>query len=129
MANRRFAVAVTTAADGSFTGYTQPFAGRVLALFIVTGTLDAGTDWTITEEDTGAAIATLTNKNSGRVMPRDATHDVLGAASLYAAAGEPVEDAIPANGRIKVVVAQGGNATSGTLHVYVDASEVYRNSA
>ena len=129
MAIRRFAVAVTTIADGSYTGYTPPFAGRLLALVIATGTLDAGTDWTITEEDTGAALATLTNVNSGRIMPRAATHDVAGAASLYAAAGEPVEDLIPLLGRIKVVVAQGGNVTSGTLHVFVDASEVYRTTA
>ena len=128
MAIRRFAVAVTTAADGSFTGYTPPFAGRLLALFI-TGTLDVGTDWTITEEDTGAALATLTNVSSGRYQPRGATHGITGAASLYAAAGTAVEDTIPVMGRVKVVVAQGGNATSGTLHVYVDASEVYRTAA
>src|SRR3990167_7473679 len=125
---RRFAVAVTTVADGSFTGYTPSFAGRLLALYIVTGTLDAGTDWTITEEDTGAALATLTNANSGRFMPRAATHGITGTASLYAAAGTAVEDTIPVLGRVKVVVAQGGNVTSGTLHVYVDASEVYRTT-
>ncbi len=129
MAIRRFAVAVTTAADGSFTGYTPPFAGRLLALVIATGTLDVGTDWTITEEDTGAALVTLTNVNSGRYQPRGATHGITGAASLYAAAGTAVEDTIPVMGRVKVVVAQGGNVTSGTLHVYADASEVFRTAA
>lgn len=127
---RRFAVAITTAADGSFTGYTPPLAGFVHQVRFVDTDLDDTADITVTEEDTGAAIVTLTNQAAtATFMPRGATHDTAGAASLYAAAGEPVEDRIPAFGRIKVVVAQGGNAKTGTLYVYVEASEVFRTSA
>lgn len=69
------------------------------------------------------AVLTMTNQAaSGTYAPRHATHDTAGAASLFAAGGEPVEALIPIAGeRLKVIVAQGGNAKSGTLHVYIES--------
>lgn len=52
--------------------------------------------------------------------PAKATHDTVGAASLYAAAGEPVEDHIWAgNDRVQIVVASGGDSKSGSFEVVV----------
>lgn len=117
----RHVVAITTDASGDFTGYTPVVNGFVQGVRFVDTDLDAGADITVTCDVSGQAIVTLTNQaNTATVLPRAATHDVAGAALLYAAGGAAVSDLIPvADERIKVVVAQGGNATTGTLHVYV----------
>lgn len=117
----RHEVAIATDASGDFTGYTPVVNGFVQAVRFVDTDLDDGGDITITCDESGAAIVTLTNQAStATVLPRAATHDVAGAASLYAAAGEPVEALIPvADERIKVVVAAGGNTKTATLHIYV----------
>ena len=84
--------------------------------------LDTGADLTITGETTGMAIATLTNIGTAAVSwaPRLATHTILGAAALYAAAGVAVLDRIAmSNERIKVVVAQGGTSLKGQLSIWV----------
>lgn len=117
----RLAVAITTDAAGDFTGHTKVTNGFVRAVRFVDTDLDATADITVTCGASGAAIVTLTNQAaSTTVHPRQATHDTAGAASLYAGAGEPVESDIPvADETIKVVVAQGGNVKTGTLHIYV----------
>lgn len=110
-----------TAADGTgtfYSDYVGAAGAHVEALKFAIGTLSAGADLTITDEDTGLPIVTWTNPADGAVVyPRAATHDVTGAASLYAAGGAAVNAPIPVTGRVKVVVAQGGNAKSGTLTV------------
>lgn len=111
---------VETDASGDATVYTaEAVHGRVLQLLISNTDLDAGADWAITGETTGVSVLTLTDANSGTYAPRQATHGTDGSASLYAATGEAVEDAVFVAGeRIKVVVANGGNATSGTLYLW-----------
>ena len=52
-------------------------------------------------------------------LPRAATHDETGAASLYAAAGEPVEDAMATGpGELTFTVAQGGATKAGTFYFW-----------
>ena len=54
------------------------------------------------------------------VAPRQPTHDLIGVASLYAAAGEGVEvPVVVGNDRVKIVVASGGDTKTGTFHVIV----------
>lgn len=117
-------IAITTAADGSFTGYSNVVNGRVLEVrLVVPGSngLEATVDVTITNEVTGAQILALTDQNgSGTWAPRQATHSTAGAAALHAAGGTAVNDyCVVAESRLKVVVAQGGNAKTGTLYVTV----------
>ena len=116
---QRHAVSLTTIADGSVTGYTPVVTGKISQLRYVKTDFADGVDFTITAEATGEAIWTGTNVNASvTVAPRQATHDTAGAASLYAAAGEPVEDYIAvANDRIKIVIAQGGDTKTGVIHV------------
>ena len=116
---QRHAVSLTTAADGSATGYTPVVTGRIETLRYVKTDFVDGVDFAVTLEATGEAVWSQSDVNaSATVAPRQATHDVLGAASLYAGAGEPVEDKIAvANDRIKIVVAQGGDTKTGTVHV------------
>ena len=117
----RHAVAVTTDASGDFTGYTPNVTGRVVSIQYVKNNFADTADFTITAETTGQGLWTQANVTaSATKAPRQPTHDAIGAASLYAAGGEPVEDHIYlANERVKVVVAQGGNATTGTFYITV----------
>ena len=49
-----------------------------------------------------------------------ATHWADGSASLYAAAGEPVEAPVcVANDRLKVIIGSGGGTKSGTFHIWI----------
>jgi hypothetical protein len=119
---RKLSVAVTTAADGSATAYSEVFTGRISQLRYVKTDFADGVDFAITVDGTGEGVWTESNVNASATRaPRQATHDVVGAASLYAAAGEPVEDKIAvAHDRIKIVIAQGGNAKAGTFHILVE---------
>ena len=124
MALTRHVIDLLTAADGTQTTYSDaPLRGLINAIRFVDTDLDNTLDLTITCEKSGAAVLTLTDQaGSATFAPRQPTHDTIGAASLYAAAGEPVEALIPIAGeRLKVIVAQGGAAKSGALHVYVES--------
>lgn len=119
---QRHAVMVTTASDGSATAYTdKAVTGAVLSIQYVKTDFTDGVDFAITAETTGQGLWTESNVNASATRcPRQPTHDAAGAASLYAATGEPVEDYIYlANERVKFVLAQGGNAKSGTFYVTV----------
>lgn len=121
----RHVISITTATDGSATAYSSaPANGEVYAVRYVPGgsALANTADITITGADSGIPILTITNQaqSSQNYAPRMATHDIAGAALLYAAAGIAVSDRIPLAGElIKAVVAQGGNTLSGSLYVWV----------
>jgi len=117
----RHSVSLTTAADGSATGFTPNVTGRVLFIRYLKTDFDNGVDLTITTEAHAQTILTLTDQNaSGNFLPRLPTHDETGAEALYAAAGAKVREAAPVvNDRVKVVVAQGGNVKTGTIIVFV----------
>lgn len=122
---QRFAIAVTTAADGSFTGYSERVTGRITSIRYVkdgsNGFAD-GSSFTLTAEATGESIWSETAVNASTTRaPRQATHSTAGAASLYAAAGQAITDKIAlANDRVKVVIASGGNAKIGAFYVTVE---------
>lgn len=119
---RRYKVSITTAADGSATAYTPRIAGKIHSVQYVKTDFADGVDFTITAEATGESILAKSDVNASAVFyPRAPTHSQVGAALLYAAAGSPVNDKIAlASDRVKIVVAQGGNAKSGVIHVLVD---------
>lgn len=117
----RHTVTVTTDAAGDATAYTPVVTGRVLSISYVKTDFADGVDFTITSEATGQSLWTDTNINATEtVCPMQPTADGTGAASLYAAAGEPVETGIyVANDRVKIVVASGGDTKVGTFHVVI----------
>lgn len=112
---KRTSIALATDGSGGCTAYSSSVAGHVIGFYYDRGTLDdSTTDITVTEEFTGASLLTLTNVTAtARYRPRVATHDVTGADT-------GALDAPAVVGRIKVVVAQGGDTKTGTLHVYID---------
>lgn len=121
----RQVVAITVNASGDATAYTGHVSGLVRAIrYVPDGStpLDTGADITITADVSGLAILTVTNLGTSAVSfaPHQAVVSVANASALYAAGGTAVTAPIPVSDeRIKIVVAQGGNAKLGTFHVYV----------
>jgi hypothetical protein len=115
----REVISVTTAADGSATAYSAVVSGRIASIRYVKTDFADGSTITVTAEATGESIWTESSVNASATRaPRQATHTIAGAASLYAAAGTAVNAPIVlANDRVKVVIASGGNVKTGTFHV------------
>lgn len=122
MAARRFVVPVTVNASGDATAYSPVLSGDLISIRYVKDTFANGVDFTIAAEDTGETIWAEENVNASATRyPRAGTASTAGAASLFAAAGTAVNDKISlSQDRVKIVVAQGGNATAGTFHITVD---------
>lgn len=118
---RRYKVTLTTAADGTVTGYTPRCSGELHAIHYVKTDFADGVDFTITSEATGEQLWTEANVNASKIVyPREATHNNAGVAALYAAGGTGVLARSGLFGdRVKITIAQGGNAKSGTFHVLV----------
>ena len=117
----RHVVTLTTDASGDVIGYTPVVTGPIRTIRYVKTDFTDGVDFTVTLEGTGESVWAESNVNASATRaPRQATHGIDGTASLYAAAGEPVEDMIVAvRDRVKIVVAQGGNAKTGFVHVVI----------
>lgn len=116
---QRLTVAVTTASDGSATVYSDRIDYGLLSQirYVKTDFAD-GSTFTIMAEATGETLWNESAVNASATRaPRQATHSTVGVASLYAGSGTAVQDKIAlVNDRIKVVIASGGNAKSGTFH-------------
>ncbi|MCH7573606.1 MAG: hypothetical protein IIA59_00615 [Candidatus Marinimicrobia bacterium] len=117
----RHRLTLVTDASGDVTGHTPAVTGRLIAIVYTKDTYDAGVDFAITAEATGEGIWTESDVNASATRaPRQPTHDNVGAASLYAGSGEPVEDYIVlAQDRVKIVVSSGGNVKSGQFDVII----------
>ena len=122
---RRYKVRVTTAADGTVTAYSPRLSGKIQQIEYVKDGSNAytdGVDFTITGEASGIGLWTEANVNASAVRaPRQPAHSQAGVALLYASGGTAVTDRIGlGNDRVKIVLAQGGNAKVGTFHITVD---------
>jgi len=113
-------ITATTTAGGAATVYSETLNGRILAI-LYDGGLDATADLTITTEKTLQGVWTETDVTNSATFraPRLATHDTVGAASLYAATFEVLDYIWLAEERLKIVVAQGGNAETGVFTLLV----------
>lgn len=117
----RHEVTIVTDGSGDGVGYTPVVTGRIVSIRYVKDDYADGVDFDVTAEATGETIWDEDNVNASATRaPRQATHSVLGAAALYAAAGQAVlDDVVVANDRVKIVVSHGGDTKSGTFHVIV----------
>lgn len=111
-------ITITTAADGTATAYSDKrFSGFVKAIVVVGGTLTANFDVTITTEETLQTVLIDTTMNDAEVYyPRPL---FCSTAAGTAGTGDDVDVfGVPVvNERIKCVVANGGNAMTGSLVV------------
>jgi hypothetical protein len=120
----RYKVTVTTAADGTVTAYSPRISGEIHQIeYVKDGSngYAAGVDFTITGEATGIGLWTQSDVNASAVVaPRQPTHSQIGVASLYASGGTAVQARVAlANDRVKIALAQGGNAKVGVFHILV----------
>lgn len=116
----RHVVTLTTDASGDATGYTPNVTGRVLGIRYVKTDFANGVDFTVTAEATGEAILTLTDQNaSGTFYPRQQVHGATGTGLTFDGTRTVQEPLAVANDRVKIVVAQGGNVKTGTVHVVI----------
>lgn len=115
---RTHAVTVTTNASGAATAYTDEINGILSHIVYVKDDFASGVDFTITAEKTGQNIWVESDVNASAVRaPRQPTHSQTGVPLDYASGGGLVESEIALDGRIKIVIAQGGNAKSGTFYI------------
>lgn len=122
--NELIRVPIVTDALGAFTYDTGPVNGTIDWYRYVPGAsgLDVNWDLDIVGKISGVVVANHDNLavTAATFAPRQATHAIDGSASLYAGAGEPVEDKIGiADEQLTVTIAQGGNVKSGTLFICV----------
>lgn len=119
---------ITTNASGDATvylaqGVNKNCNGFLVALKYTPGTLDTGADLTITGETSGVPIMTKLNAGTSTVFyyPRALLNQVAdGAAGASGTEKIPIVDE-----RIKVVVAQGGNALSGSIQAILQVNPPY----
>lgn len=106
---------VVTAADGSATAYIDGVNGILDRLVYVKTDYADTVDFTITIEDTGESLWTEQNVTASTARaPRQATHSVLGVAATLDGTRAALEP-IAVNGRIKIVLANGGDAKTGVF--------------
>lgn len=124
---KRFKVSVTTAADGTATAYSARIrSGKISQIEYVKDGSNGfanGVDFAITGEVTGIGLWTESDVNASAVRaPRQPTHSQVGVASLYASGGTGVQAPIAlGDDRIKIVIAQGGNAKVGAFYITVES--------
>lgn len=119
---RKFNIDLTTNGSGAATGYSPYLSGYIMAIQYVKTDFANGVDFTITADETGEAILSLTDQNSATIVrPRAPTHSTAGVAALYASGGTAINDRIAlGRDRVKVVIAQGGDTKTGRIIVTVD---------
>lgn len=122
MTVRAISLSGTTAADGSLTvNGNENITGWVECVQTVDGTLDDGVDLTLTAENLNLSFPILakTDFNTDAVYyPRQLVNAVAdGAALTGTAGGDRTRPFI--NGTLRMVLAQGGNAKTGGVVVYV----------
>lgn len=109
-------LALTTDASGNATTTAERVFGRVYAVQLVDGTFDDGVDITLTAEAPDLSIPILTKANFNTdqmVYPRVAVALNTDGTALT------VYDMPLAAGDLKAVIAQGGNAKSGSVIVFL----------
>ncbi len=116
----------TTAADGSLTLTSEASYNAELSMVQwVDGDLADGVDAVLSVTNTDAGVdyvaLTLTNANDDALyLTRHPTSDAAGAALLYATGEPAVSTCLPVVGRLKLVIADGGNAKTGGAVVFLE---------
>jgi len=110
-------ISFTTIADGSATAYgSESIFGLLYAIKANTGTLANTADLTITNDggELSGPLLTITNLATSAIYyPRGDTCTAAGAATAGSNDAYPILD-----GKIKIVVAQGGDTKTGSITVY-----------
>jgi len=116
---QRLSLSATTDASGDATVYTENITGRIQSIRYVkdgTSPYDNTVDFTFTAESTGIAVLTVANVTASTTY-----HPVAAAAKTADGAASTLTEVgvCLANERLKLVVAQGGNAKTGSFWIVV----------
>lgn len=116
---KKEAVAFTTDGSGDATVYSNAVNGFLQAVHYDYGDADTGADFTITDETTGIALLTITNGGTSDLVwyPHIGGHPVANTGAGTNSTVRLVPN--PVVGRIKVVVASGGDTKTGTLNFFI----------
>lgn len=118
---QRHVVTVTTDADGNAVAYSPVLTGLLSRIRYVKSDFADGVDFTITSEATGESLWTETNVNaSASRATRQLIYTDTGSSIAYAATFGVYEKIALAVDRIKISIASGGNAKSGTFHLILE---------
>jgi hypothetical protein len=121
---QRQIVALSTAADGSATAWSESVTGVVSQIRYVkpaSGGFDDGSTITITAESTGETIWAESNVNASTTRaPRQATHSTAGVASTFDGTRAALDKIAVAQDRFKIVIAAGGNNKNATFHIVLE---------
>lgn len=122
MTIRRFRIPITVDDGGDAEVYSPVIRGKIVSVRYVKADFADGVDFVLTGETSGVTIWSEEAVNASATRyPRAPTHSTAGVASVYASGGTAVNDKIAlADERIKIVVADGGEEKSGTLHIVID---------
>lgn len=116
---------ILTSAAGAWSETVSPRPGHFRQYRYVphgSSPLDTGADLDIVGAQSAFVYVNQDNIGTGafQKLPRYATADETGTASLYAAGGEPVEGVMAVAEPLTVTIANGGNALKGTLYIWID---------
>lgn len=113
---RAIKINATTDASGDVTATSEKVVGRVYAVQLVDGDLADGVDITLTSEEVNLSVPILVKADFNTdqmVYPRVFVSLNTNGSALT------VYDLPVCNGALKAVLAQGGNAKSGSVIVYI----------
>lgn len=121
---RRLSVTVTTDGSGDATAYSESIDFGLLSQIRYVkpgaGNFDNGVDFNITLETTGETLWAENDVNASATRaPRQAVHTTAGVAATYDGTRATLDKIAIAGDRIKVVVASGGAAKTGTFHFLI----------
>lgn len=121
---RRFSKAVTTDASGNADELITVTAGKINAIYYVkhgSTPYDNGVDFTLTLNALGETVWAESNVNASTIRrPRVVTHKTDGVAILDGSGNENREPIAIASDKVRVVIANGGNAKVGTFYVFIE---------
>jgi len=116
---------ILTATGGAWSQTITPRPGHLRQYRYVphaSTPVDTGGDLDLVGAQTGFVYINQDNigTTAFQKVPRYATSDETGTASLFAAAGEPVEGVMAVAEPLTATIASGGDAKKGTLYVWID---------
>lgn len=116
---------IATSAGGAWSETVSGIYGRLVQYRYVpdaTSPLATGADLDLVGAQSGFVYINQDDIGTSafQKLPRLATSDETGAASLYAGSGEPVEDCAAIAEPITASISSGGNSKLGVLYIWVE---------
>lgn len=109
-------IAVVTDASGNATVFSDYITGEIASISYAKNDFADGVDFTITLEATGQSLWTDTNVDASETVYPVAPANLAGTGAASTLSERPIR---AANDRVKIVIAQGGNAKSGMFHLVI----------